>query len=315
MLDSTPSSPLHSASPPSSPNADSIHIIYLLGPRSPRDWLRQALENPKSPPAGSAAFQVVEVPSLAVCLERLRSQPFDVILIDCEMCQERVTELFSTFRATAGDHISILVLDEDPARRQAADCLDAGATAYISLRSTTSRELVHHLRQAVHHGQRDEEISRLRAWHRRQQQQDEQETSELLAEQLRWVQTEMLEDSHLPQATMPCPSTLASLERRGLELLQSFALLDAEHLVTDIDHVARSLAEYYTHPTPIISLMTHLIESLLPRRGARSARHIYARSHLLLLRLLTAWAHHVARLAKAPSTSSTAIPMASRKAA
>ncbi len=320
MLDSTQSSTPHSASPPSSPNSESIQIVYLLGPRSPRDWLRQALENPKSLPAGSAAFQVVEVPSLAVCLERLRSQPFDVIMIDCEMCQERVTELFSTFRATAGDHISILVLDEDPARRQAADCLDAGATAYISLRSTTSRELVHHLRQAVHHGQRDEEISRLRAWHRRQQQQDEQETKELLGEQLRWVQTEMLEDSHLSQATTPCTSTpctstLASLERRGLELLQSFALLDAEHLVADIDHFARSLAEYYTHPTPIISLMTQLMESLLPRKGARSARHIYARSHLLLLRLLTAWAHHVARLAKAQPSSSTAIPMASRKAA
>lgn len=315
MLDSTQSSTPHSASPPSSPNSESIQIVYLLGPRSPRDWLRQALENPKCLSAESATFQVVEAPSLAVCLERLRSQPFDVIMIDCEMCQERVTELFSTFRATAGDHISILVLDEDPARRQAADCLDAGATAYISLRSTTSRELVHHLRQAVHHGQRDEEISRLRAWHRRQKQQDEQETKELLGEQLRWVQTEMLEDAHLPQATMPCPSTLASLERRGLELLQSFALLDAEHLVTDIDHFARSLAEYYTHPTPVISLMTHLMESLLPRKGARSARHIYARSHLLLLRLLTAWAHHVARLAKPQPSSSTAIPMASRKAA
>lgn len=314
MLESTnfstnPSTLTSTAASASTP--ESIRIVYLLGPKSPRDWLKQALENPKNVPANGPTFQVTEVPSVSVCLERLRSQPLDVVLIDCEMCQERVTDLFSTFRAAASDHLAIFVLDEDPARRQAADCLEAGASVYLTLRSTTPRELVHHLRQAVGSAQRDEELSRLRAWQRRQQQQDEQETGELFREQWRWIHQETLEDAHLSQPAPPCPATLASLERRGLELMQSFMLLDAEHLVPDIDLFARSLADYYAHPTPIIALMTKWIETLLPRKGPRSARHIFARSHLLLLRLLTAWSHHVARRSP-PATSPLS---ASRKVA
>lgn len=81
--------------------------------------------------ARDGGFEIVHVPLLSEAVEKLRSTPIDVVVLDLRLPDCAGPEGVRAVRATAGE-IPIVVLTGTDDERVAMECLDAGAQDYLA---------------------------------------------------------------------------------------------------------------------------------------------------------------------------------------
>lgn len=155
-----------------------LRVLHIRSSAGPPDWLAAALAGEPS-----CRVQIAEAVDLAAGLERLRSAPFDAVLVDRCAAGVEPDRLIETIRAGSHPRQPVLVLDEEPDSEQATRCLEAGADAYLAIRWTTARELLWHLARAAERCRLLDENQRLRQRDQRQRDREREDTCQLLSEQ------------------------------------------------------------------------------------------------------------------------------------
>ena len=103
--------------------------------------------------------------------------------VDRDASDRPAAELMLAIQASTHEHQAVLVLADGDDRLEATDYLLAGATGYLSLRQTTTQELVWQLHAAAQRACLHVENFRLRAWQQRYREQEQREVLSLLEEQ------------------------------------------------------------------------------------------------------------------------------------
>jgi DNA-binding NarL/FixJ family response regulator len=263
-----------------------LHLLYVRGPRSPADWLSRALDD-----CAPYRVRVVETPSLMLALEQLRTEVFDVVLLDCDTTARAPADVLQAIRCSANEHQAVLILGDDDDRRSAAAYLDEGASGYLSLRLTTPHELLWQVTLAAERGRLLAENQQLRAWQRRQEAHEQQETLKLLDEQqaiFRYGAPRCDYRGLSDSATESGRS--ARLAGRYRELLQAYVVMGRGQLTAEVERFAAELPRDGLPLSQLLDGFTEALRGLVRDRGGRSARHVYDRGNLLLLELLLKWA-------------------------
>jgi hypothetical protein len=227
--------------------------------------LPQALAESHGPP-----LIVTEAAGLTAGLARLRSEAFDVVLIDDDVSSSAPRDLLQVIQAASHECQPVMVLADPPQPSAACAYADAGAAGYLSLRQHTAGELICQLARAADAGRWRAEHQSLLRWRDRQQELEERESSEWLEDLSRLVDTW--------RAT---PVENADLGRGGQ---RRGADLRANHGVPRAPPFAASAGE------SLADALRDLMQAyVLMGRGALAAEiKIQGRAHLLLLEILGA---------------------------
>lgn len=252
-------------------------------------WLAEAL-------AVDSAAQIVLVESrtAADAVQRVRDEAFDAVLIAHGSAIDAF-DLLDALRAAGSDEPA-LVLGDEPNPELVALALEAGAEAYVSLRSTTTRALIWTLARAIERGELVRENRRLRQADRQRLEAEHQETQRLIDEQrvliheLETLDAGLLAEAALESAprveTEPLPRLPDALVDHYHQLLRTHVIMGSGNLSGDIRTLAQLLADAGLGARNAMQLHLQVVETLLRGLGNRSTRHIMARADLLALELV-----------------------------
>jgi DNA-binding NarL/FixJ family response regulator len=270
-----------------------LRVLYILGPLSPREWLERALDD-----GAAGAVQVTVTPSLNVGLEQLREQAYDVVVIDRDASDRPAADLLSAIQAGTDEHQAVLILADGEDRGEATNYLLAGASGYLGLRHTTTRELVWQLHAAAEQSQLQRDHRRMQTWQSRADQLQQQEVLGLLQEQItRFTWAARREDPRYP-GTRTSRETPHDWPQTCRELLQAYLVMGQGHLADEVGRLADRLHDKSESLPSLLLAFAQAMHDLVQDRGTRSARHVVHRGNLLLFDLVLAWAdRHSARTA------------------
>lgn len=260
-----------------------LKVLFIRGPRRTGGWLAEAFA------ADSASeITLVERQGMAAGLAELRDDAYDAVLISQEAGNLESLDVLDTIRAGSRDHQPIVVLGEEDEAEMAALCFEAGADAYVCLRTATTRSLIYQVARAVERHDLLRENRQLKQARRAQQEQERNEAQRLLAEQ------RSLKDG-LPAAGLrpgdraegaepPLPEPLVTHYR---ELLRTYVMMGAGQLSAEMQPLCLRLVSRRIAPRQVLQLHLAVVEELIGGLGSRSTRHVLNRADLLLLQVLS----------------------------
>jgi DNA-binding response OmpR family regulator len=213
---------------------------------------------------------------------RLRERVYDVVLV----CHDDDTGLdapsvLDAIHTASSDTQPILVLGMATDQEIAAQCFEAGADAYLCLRTTTTRALLWQIARARERHQLLLDNQRLQIAHR-QRQDWERDEAERLVDQQKNLIDGPIDASRLPEA----------LVAEYYELLRAYVVMGSGNLGATLDHWIERVALTGCPSTTLLSLHVRAVEQMLQGLGSRSARHVLNRADLLMIETLAGVAEY-----------------------
>lgn len=260
-----------------------LHLLYVLGPRSPKGWLQQTLHQ-----SSAHEIEVRETPLLPTALECLRESAFDVVVIDQDASERSPREVVTALQSGTSELQPIVVFAAGTDRTRATVYLEAGASCYCSLGNTTAQELVWQLHDVRQQSQIAGEQKQLSDWRTRHEAKQHDEILKLLAEQrsIFGFADRLRSESTIDDAA-PC---FEELRRSCADLLQAYVVMGRGQLANEVRHLASQLHDDQVSLPRLLQCYAAALTDLVQHRGARSARHVFDRGNLLLLDVLLQWA-------------------------
>jgi len=273
-----------------------LHLLYVLGPRSPKGWLKKTLHQ-----SSAHEIEVRETPLLPTALECLRESAFDVVVIDQDASERTPREVITALQSGTSDLQPIVVFAAGTDRAQATAYLKAGASCYCSLGNTTAQELVWQLHDVRRKSQVAGQQKQLSDWRTRHEAKQHDEILKLLAEQrsIFGFADRLRSETQIDDAA-PC---FEELRRNCADLLQAYVVMGRGQLASEVRHLASQLHQDQVSLPRLLQCYAAALTDLVQHRGARSARHVFDRGNLLLLDVLLQWADRLS-LPSSPLESS-----------
>ncbi|MGA2622045.1 MAG: hypothetical protein ABSF26_31015 [Thermoguttaceae bacterium] len=248
-----------------------MKVLYITTAARPGRWLAEAL-------AADSAAQVVleEAVGQAAGLARLRDEVFDAVLVSHEPGELDALDLIEGSRA-AGAEEPIVVLGHASEQEMAVLCYEVGAEGYVSIPTTTTRNLIWVVARAVQRHRLARENERFRQVHQTRLEREQDEAGRLLAAE--WT----LVEHFAPLPPPPFPPELIGQYR---ELLRAYVIMGNGNLSVELRPLAELLAAAGLTAPQAVQLHLSAVEQLVHGLGARSSRHVMARADLLLLEVV-----------------------------
>jgi CheY-like chemotaxis protein len=256
-----------------------LKVLFIRGRRRTGGWLAEALAT------DSATESVlVEREGLPAGLAELRDEAYDAILISQEADNLNALELLDAIRAGSHADQPIVVLGEEEESDMAALCYEAGADAYVCLRTATTRGLIWQLARAVERHELLADNRRLIQARRAQLEREHNEARRLLEQQLAMLgdlPAARSVEPGVPPAHLPPP-----LVDHYRELLRTYVMMGSGHLSREMQQFSQRLSSARVLPRDVLTLHVAVAEELIAGLGSRSARHVLNRANLLILEVL-----------------------------
>ena len=257
-------------------------VLYMRGPRSPRTWLERALRE-----AEDAATEIVTTGTTTDAMEQLRRAACDVVIIDHDFDHGELLELILTIRAATHEGLPILIFGKGVDRNDADTCLGAGATSYLSLEHTTTRELKRQIALAAQQGHQYVELQQLRSWKKQHHEREQREILQVLNEQAK-IFAAADSTSLSTFDALESESNLDDLIDDCLELLQATIVMGRGPMKHEVLGFVSAHHNHVGLPS-LLRSFSLATKRLVRDRGKRSARHICDRANLLLFEVLIHW--------------------------
>lgn len=254
-----------------------LQVLYVPGPKSPRNWLRDALATERI-----CEVILAETPCLTLALEKLREETYDAVLVDVDADSRDCHSLIDAIRAGSHDHQAVIILGEEPNSALATHCYESGADGFVAVQTSIPRELIWQIARAAERGRLRAENFQLRQRQQRQKTIERDEVLKLTSEQ------ESILRLASPVTEFDQVSTEDDhwLEGELRELIQAYVIMGSGNLIQEmqrfLEHVNQAQVSRYAVMTRYSSVLRRVLEDL----GTRSSRHVYNRGNLLLLDLL-----------------------------
>lgn len=227
-----------------------------------------------------------EAVGLAAGLACLRERVYDIVLVAHDHVELDAPAVLDAIHSASSDTQPIIVLGMAADQEIAALCYEAGADAYLCLRTTATRTLLWQIARARERRQLLRENERLRIAQRQRDAWEEDEAVRLLEQQ------RLLAHAHVSDATNS-PATWTASEAipwalRGdyVELLRAYVVMGSGHLGPTLEEWAERLAAHRPAAGAVLSMHLRGVELVLEGLGGRGGRHIHNRADLLLVELL-----------------------------
>ena len=268
-------------------------VLFITGPQRMGGWLAETL-------AADSATQVLleEAPGVWRGMARLRDDAYEAVLISHEPPELDALDLVDAVRTASTPQQPIIVLGSQGEAEMTAICFEAGADAYVCVRTATVRTLIWQLSRAAERQKLIAENRRLSQVHRHRLQLEHDEANRLLAQQrtlvasLEKLHQHVLDD---PAAPLPCdgpapPDTAAELPPdltvHYRELLRAYIIMGSGRLVDEMNRLAELLVCARVSAQQTMHLHLRVLEEMVQNLGFRSARHVMNRADLLVLEVM-----------------------------
>ena len=257
-----------------------MKVLFIRGGQRAGGWLAEAFA------ADSASeISLVEVEGMAAGLVQLRDDLFDAVLISQDAGNLDALEVLDAIRAGSRDQQPIVVLGEEDEHDMAALCFEAGADAYVCVRTATTRGLIWQVARAAERHSLLAENRQLQQSRQSQLQRDQGEADRLLEQQRAML------------AKLPGPTDAAdpqelvdrlpeSLVTHYRDLLQTYVMMGAGNLTREIHQLVDQMTDARLPLHHILSLHLTVTEQMVDGLGNRSGRHVLNRADMLILELL-----------------------------
>ena len=255
-----------------------IRVLFIAGDARSSGWLADAFANDR---ASDVALE--EVRGMAAGLARLRDDIFDAVLVSHEAGLDAL-ELLDALRGGGGDEQSLVVLGEPPEQELAAVCYEAGADAYVCIRTTTTRALIWIVARAIERRRLIAETRRLEQARQRRLELERDEASRLLEQQQAILHALPTADGgpaeENPTSELAVPEALVEHYR---ELLRTYVIMGSGNLRSELDSLSELLASSEITARQALEMHLRVLENMIQGLGNRSARHVMNRADMLIL--------------------------------
>ena len=272
-----------------------MKVLFIRGRRRTGGWLAEALA------ADSASdISLLETEGVAAGLTELRNERYDAVLISQETHDLDALDLLDAIRAGSREQQPIVVLGEEDEHDMAALCYEAGADAYVCVRTATTRGLIWQVARAVERHQLLTENRRLEQARQSQLQRDHEEAERLIEQQRAMLTTLPASSDAVSQAYVDgLPDQLVTHYR---ELLRTYVMMGAGNLSREMQQLAERLTAVRMPPRQVMGLHVSVVEEMVAGLGSRSARHVLNRADILILEVLANLAESYRELTKGVRT-------------
>lgn len=240
-----------------------------------------------------------EAIGLATGLARLRERVYDVVLVVHDPVELDAPAVLDAIHTASSDTQPIIVLGMAGDQEVAALCYEAGADAYLCLRTTATRTLLWQIARARERRQLLRENERLRIAQRQRDAWEEDEAVRLLEQQRLLASTHAAELSSLPAVRGVSEAIPWTMRGDYIELLRAYVVMGSGHLGATLEDWAERLSAYQPAAGALLSMHLRAVELVLEGLGGRGGRHVQNRADLLLVELLMRLADRY-RLAASP---------------
>lgn len=286
-----------------------MKVLYITTLHRTGGWLTEAF-------AADSAAQILleEVVGVTAGLSRLRDEVFDAVLISHEPGVLDALDLIEGLRA-GGNEEPMILLGSQPAQEVDALCYEVGADDYCCVAETTVRGLLWKFARAIERGKLVRENRRLVQAERQRLQQEHLEAERLLDQQRALIsdlevidrgeqkphtnneakaddnETIDFDDCLAKTATARAnPDEPVSLPEALVshyhELLQTYVIMGAGNLTSEMQELADLLANFNVSAQRAMQLHVQVLQELVQGLGNRSARHVMNRADLLVLEVM-----------------------------
>ena len=275
-----------------------MRILFITGPRLTGMWLADALSADRA-----TEVELTETRGITAGMERLRDELFDAVLISHEPDAIDALDVIEGLRA-GGDSQAIIVLGVQSDQEMEAATYEVGADAYVSVHTATTRALLWKISRALERHRLIAENRRLLNVHQHRLHLEHDEAARLLSQQ-RSLIAGLEAFSHvepgggdadspsLPSAdALSLPKVLVDHYR---ELLRTYVVMGSGSLTEEVEQLAELMASagMSAHQTMLLHLQ--VLEEMVSRLGARSARHVLNRADLMVVEALVHLAENYRR--------------------
>ena len=266
-----------------------MRVLFITTAKRPGSWLAEAFAADSE-----SEVDLEEVVGSAAGLERLRNDPFDVVLLSHEPGKLDSLELIEGYRTGITDE-PIIVLGTQSEQEMAAACYEVGADGYICVNTTTTRTLAWVITRAVQRHALIRENRRLTQIERRRLQQEHDEASRLLSQQraliegLKAIQegdpSLRLTSDFLAKTDYPLnlPRELVDHYR---ELLRTYVIMGAGNLGRELACLGELLTRAGVTAKETMQLHLYVLQEMIQGLGTLSSRHVMNRADLLVLEIM-----------------------------
>ena len=262
---------------PSNSLPQQLRILYIPGPKSPRNWLCEALDG-----ESVCRVEIMESSCLALALEKLREETFDAVLVDADADSRDCHTVIEAIRAGSHDHQAVIILGDESNSLLATHCFEAGADGFVAVQTSIPRELLWQIARAAKRGRLRAENAQLRQRQQRHTAIERDEVLKLTSEQEAILRLA----ASVTEAGENAPPELTWLSEELRELLKASVIMGSGNLFQEINRFVDRIRETQTPRYTVMTRYSDVLRDMLEELGTRSSRHVYNRANLLLIDLL-----------------------------
>lgn len=262
-----------------------VDALLITGSSRLGQSLAQAIANDSA-----TEVRLREAVGLPAGLARLRERVYDIVLVAHDAVELDAPAVLDAIHTASSDTQPIIVLGMAADQEIAALCYEAGADAYLCLRTTATRTLLWQIARARERRLLLRENEHLRIARRQRDAWEEDEAVRLFEQQ------RLLASKHGIEPAGPVlgatdgeatPSAIPwAIRCDYVELLRAYVVMGSGHLGPTLEDWAHRLAAHRPTAGAILAMHLRALQLVLDGLHGRGGRHVHNRADLLLVELL-----------------------------
>jgi DNA-binding NarL/FixJ family response regulator len=262
-----------------------VDALLITGSSRLGQSLAQAIANDSA-----TEVRLREAVGLPAGLARLRERVYDIVLVAHDSVELDAPAVLDAIHTASSDTQPIIVLGMAADQEIAALCYEAGADAYLCLRTTATRTLLWQIARARERRLLLRENEQLRIARRQRDAWEEDEAVRLFEQQRLLASKHGLESpsaASVANEGEAIPSAIPwAIRRDYVELLRAYVVMGSGHLGPTLEDWTQQLAAHRPTTGAILAMHLRALQLVLDGLQGRGGRHVHNRADLLLVELL-----------------------------
>jgi DNA-binding NarL/FixJ family response regulator len=262
-----------------------VDALLITGSSRLGQSLAQAIANDSA-----TEVRLREAVGLPAGLARLRERVYDIVLVAHDSVELDAPAVLDAIHTASSDTQPIIVLGMAADQEIAALCYEAGADAYLCLRTTATRTLLWQIARARERRLLLRENEQLRIARRQRDAWEEDEAVRLFEQQRLLASKHGMESPSAASVASEgeaIPSAIPwAIRRDYVELLRAYVVMGSGHLGPTLEDWTQQLAAHRPTAGAILAMHLRALQLVLDGLQGRGGRHVHNRADLLLVELL-----------------------------
>ncbi len=258
-----------------------VDALLITGSSRLGQSLAEAIANDSA-----TEVRLQEAIGLPAGLAHLRERAYDIVLVAHDAVELDAPAVLDAIHTASSDTQPIIVLGMAADQEIAGLCYEAGADAYLCLRTTATRTLLWQIARARERRLLLRENEQLRIARRQRDSWEEDEALRLLEQQRLLASKQGVEAAGGSNHRTEGEAIPWSMRGDYVELLRAYVVMGSGHLGPTLEDWAVRLAAHRPTAGAVFAMHLRAVSLVLDGLNGRGGRHVHNRADLLLVELL-----------------------------